>query len=249
MRAYFPCLAVVAGLFLWGAEPFTRAESPMPPTDGTLELHTSSPRDSPVAPDSVVVLGLRNKWGQDGDSFPARCIVITPSGARFETGGFLTSESYLEFSYPKQFPGASSSASGSYQVLFSVKGQVVRDSFSVTGELPKSSRELPRNEGGDVKNNEGGEVKVENYSNEPVFVAIAYKKPKNNLDAEGWIRINKNDSHTFGFVNSNDMYIRIEKNGKELKFTELNTYSDWPVILGDRQKFRISRAPDCCRAS
>ena len=85
------------------------------------------------------------------------------------------------------------------------------------------------------------DVKVENYSNDTIYVAVAYNKWKGNVAAEGWYPIKSNESKTFSAANESDMYLRVEHGGKEVTFNKHKTFLDWPV---EPQRFSVSKEPD-----
>ena len=85
------------------------------------------------------------------------------------------------------------------------------------------------------------EVKVENYSNDTVYVAVAYNKWKGNLAAEGWFAIQSNESRVFTADDASDMYLRIEQGGREVTFQKHKTFLDWPV---NSQRFTVGKEPD-----
>jgi hypothetical protein len=86
------------------------------------------------------------------------------------------------------------------------------------------------------------EVRVENYSNDTVYVAVAYNNWNGNLAAEGWYEIKSNDTRTFNADDSCDMYLRITRNGNEVTFQKHNTFLSWPVE--PQLRFSVSKEPD-----
>jgi hypothetical protein len=85
------------------------------------------------------------------------------------------------------------------------------------------------------------EVRIENYSNDSVYVAVAYNNWNGNLAAEGWYEIKSNDVRTFNADDSCDMYLRITRNGNEITFQRHKTFLFWPV---EPQRFSVSKEPD-----
>jgi uncharacterized membrane protein len=85
------------------------------------------------------------------------------------------------------------------------------------------------------------DVKIENYSNDTIYVAVAYNKWKGNVAVEGWWAIKSNESQTFSAPNASDMYVRVEMGGKEVTFTNHNKFLNWPV---ESQRFSVSKEPD-----
>lgn len=85
------------------------------------------------------------------------------------------------------------------------------------------------------------EVKIDNVSNVDISVAIAYRNYRGDLICEGWFVIKSNESKTFSAEGSSDMYIRVMKNGQEVKWRDRDTYSNWPVHPTER--FSVSKSP------
>ena len=78
------------------------------------------------------------------------------------------------------------------------------------------------------------QIKIDNYSNEKVFVAIAYNQYKGNtkLFVEGWFAIDKGQSQTWNFDNADDVYLRVQRssNAAEINWNDYRTYLFFPVI-------------------
>jgi opacity protein-like surface antigen len=76
------------------------------------------------------------------------------------------------------------------------------------------------------------EVKVENYSNDTLNVAMAYLHFDGVVATEGWFQIKPGESRKFKTLNTNDLYLRIEKAGKEVTFDKHPLFKNWPVNGG-----------------
>ena len=88
---------------------------------------------------------------------------------------------------------------------------------------------------------DAADAKIENYSNQTIYVAVAYNKWRDNVAAEGWRAIKPNESHTFKADNASDMYLRVEMGGNEVTFTNHTKFLDWPV---EPQRFSVMKEPD-----
>src|SRR5207249_11343600 len=60
------------------------------------------------------------------------------------------------------------------------------------------------------------EVKVENYTDDPIAVALAYNKWKGDLAVEGWFTIKSGENRTFQADDATDMHMRIPRKGNEV---------------------------------
>ena len=76
------------------------------------------------------------------------------------------------------------------------------------------------------------EVKVENYSNDNVVVAMAYNHFDGVVVSEGWFEIKPGASRKFKTATANDLYLRIERAGKEQTFDKQPVFRSWPVNGG-----------------
>ncbi|OWK42403.1 hypothetical protein [Fimbriiglobus ruber] len=76
------------------------------------------------------------------------------------------------------------------------------------------------------------EVKVENFSNDNVVVAMAYDHFDGVVAAEGWFQIKPGTSRKFKTNTANDLYLRIERAGKEVTFDKFPKFRSWPVNGG-----------------
>jgi opacity protein-like surface antigen len=76
------------------------------------------------------------------------------------------------------------------------------------------------------------EVKVENYSNDDVVVAMAYEHFDGVVAAEGWFLIKPGASRKFKTNTANDLYLRVERAGKEMTFDKQPVFRSWPVNGG-----------------
>jgi len=86
------------------------------------------------------------------------------------------------------------------------------------------------------------DVKVENYSNETVNVAVAYNKDFYGKVVQGWFQIKPNHTHTFRANNAADMYLRFEReSGKEVTFDSYNTFRKFPA---PDDRFLVTKEPD-----
>lgn len=84
------------------------------------------------------------------------------------------------------------------------------------------------------------QVKIENYSNDPVYVAQA-----NNVGRTvsfGWSVIQPNETATLSAPDSADLYIRVQdKNGNAITFTHHKTFLDFPA---HNERFMVTTEPD-----
>ena len=85
------------------------------------------------------------------------------------------------------------------------------------------------------------EVKVENYSNETVVVAMAYNHFDGVVAVEGWFPIKPGESRKFKTGTANDLYLRVEVAGKELTFDKHPVFRSWPV---NRGRFDVLKEAD-----
>jgi len=84
------------------------------------------------------------------------------------------------------------------------------------------------------------EVKVENYSNEPVFVAQADKR--GNSVSSGWTVVKPNETKTFTAPNSAELYLRIQdKKGNAITFAKHKKFHDFPVHA---ERFSVNKESD-----
>ncbi len=88
-----------------------------------------------------------------------------------------------------------------------------------------------------------GQALVENYSNDDVCVAIAYRtyKGTSDLAVEGWFKIGPNERRTFQAADADDMHLRILRNGQEVVFPKHQQFRRWPVTNAG---FTVSKEPD-----
>jgi|GEM_PF-3041254 len=84
------------------------------------------------------------------------------------------------------------------------------------------------------------EVKIENYSNNPVYVAQA-----NNVGRTvsfGWAVIRPNETATFSAPDAADLYIRVQdKNGNAITFTNHKKFLDFSA---HDERFMVTTEPD-----
>lgn len=76
------------------------------------------------------------------------------------------------------------------------------------------------------------EVKVENYSNDNVVVAMAYEHFDGVVAAEGWFPVKPGGSRKFKTGAANDLYLRVERAGTEVTFEKAPKFRSWPVNGG-----------------
>lgn len=89
---------------------------------------------------------------------------------------------------------------------------------------------------------QAGEAKVENYSNDTIYVAVAYNQFQGNLAAEGWFAIKSNDTRTFSAADNADLHLHIKNSrGNAINFPQHQTFHDWPT---EAERFSVSREPD-----
>ena len=84
------------------------------------------------------------------------------------------------------------------------------------------------------------EVKVENYSNDNVVVAMAYNHFDGVVAAEGWFQIKPGESRKFKTLTTNDLYLRVERAGKEVTFDKHPVFRNWPVNGGKFDVLKVS---------
>lgn len=105
-----------------------------------LTIQTSAPRSSQTSCPRYSVekcknqeIGVRNKYGDINDSFIVSCIIITPTGKKYNYhGGCLRRDGWFSLSYPKDFNIPLPLESGEYLITWIIgKKQVVKDKFIV----------------------------------------------------------------------------------------------------------------------
>ncbi|GIW05500.1 MAG: hypothetical protein KatS3mg060_0305 [Dehalococcoidia bacterium] len=97
---------------------------------------TSVPRQ-PVAPNAgSVELGIRNKFGQGGNSTRLTVRVVAPNNVGYDADVTAVADQWANVFYPSSFRGAPALQPGNYTVQWRVQGggQVAGDSFSVSGQ-------------------------------------------------------------------------------------------------------------------
>jgi len=82
------------------------------------------------------------------------------------------------------------------------------------------------------------ELKIDNTSNEPIFVLIAYRS--GGSISEGWFRIDNNKSQSFSAEDGWDMHIRVERKEKEINWRNYQTYANFPARSKDRFKVSVN---------
>jgi hypothetical protein len=105
------------------------APAPPPGEDfTTLTWQTSAPR-TPVGIGEVVELGLRNKYGEPGECYDFVIELLDPLGDYAWAEDIVCADEWTDFIYEDTF------LSGTYDVYFSIEGQVIaQDSFEVIGD-------------------------------------------------------------------------------------------------------------------
>ena len=84
------------------------------------------------------------------------------------------------------------------------------------------------------------DVKIENLSNDPVYVAQADNQGL--YVSHGWVAIKPNNSQTFTAPDTADLYIRVQdKDGKAITFTNHKTFLNFPAHA---DKFSVAAVPD-----
>ncbi len=84
------------------------------------------------------------------------------------------------------------------------------------------------------------DVKVENYSNGPVYVAQAGNQGP--LVSHGWVQIKSNESQTFSAPDSAELYIRVQdRNGREITFSNYRTFLNFPAHA---DRFSVNAEPN-----
>jgi uncharacterized membrane protein len=84
------------------------------------------------------------------------------------------------------------------------------------------------------------EAKVENYTNDAVYVATGYNYGQ--MVSGGWTAIGPNQSQTFTAPDNAELCLRIEdKNGKSITFGNFQTIRTFPV---SNDRFTVNNEPD-----
>jgi hypothetical protein len=84
-----------------------------------------------------------------------------------------------------------------------------------------------------------GSATVENFSNGPVFVAIAHER--GNFISGGWTEIPTNQTSTFTADDPSDLYLRVQgSDGNEITFSNFNTFL---FFTTNPQRFTVNRQP------
>jgi uncharacterized membrane protein len=85
-------------------------------------------------------------------------------------------------------------------------------------------------------------VRLENYSNGTVYVAVSYNQYRGNLIVEGWYEVKQNATWNFDADDASDMYIRVQDaNGREITFANHNQFLFWAA---HPDRFSLARKPD-----
>lgn len=96
----------------------------------------SAPRGlpGPVRPGEVVELGLRNKYGVEGEAYWAGARVIAPDGTSSVDTTMVAGDTSGYVLYPNDFPGAGPVYAGVYTVVWEIGGGYIAcDGFVVEG--------------------------------------------------------------------------------------------------------------------
>ncbi|MCE9531417.1 MAG: DUF1036 domain-containing protein [Planctomycetes bacterium] len=83
-------------------------------------------------------------------------------------------------------------------------------------------------------------VTIRNYSNDSVNVVVAYNRYKGDTVSKGWYVVKSNGVLTLEADDKSDMYVRIERNGKEVTFKNHKSYLFFPV---NAERFSVSKTP------
>jgi uncharacterized membrane protein len=85
-------------------------------------------------------------------------------------------------------------------------------------------------------------VTVENHSNSPIAMAVAYNHFNGDLIAEGWFDIAVNQAQTVSAPDGSDMYLRVQNlNTGEITFSDFTNALFWTIT---EERFTISKEPD-----
>ncbi len=84
------------------------------------------------------------------------------------------------------------------------------------------------------------DVKIENYSNGPVYVAQADNQ--GTQVSHGWVKIAPNDSQTFSAPDSAELYLRVQdRYDREIIFSNYRTFLNFPAHT---ERFSVKAEPD-----
>ena len=87
-----------------------------------------------MRPGEVVELGLRNKFGVEGETYWAGARVIAPDGSSSVGTTMVSADAWGYVLYPNDFPGGSPVYAGVYTVVWEIEGGFIAcDGFVVEG--------------------------------------------------------------------------------------------------------------------
>ncbi len=111
---------------------FTCPGVPSPAIDREWQVSAPRGQPGPVRPGEVVELGLRNKFGAEGESYFAGARVIAPDGVSYVATASLSADAWAYVHYPGDFAGAVPLAPGVYTVVWEIDGGFIAcDGFVV----------------------------------------------------------------------------------------------------------------------
>ncbi len=106
----------------------------MPTPSIDREWQVSAPRGQPgpVRSGEVVELGLRDKFGAEGENYYAGARVIAPDGTSFTGATSVSAHAWGYLLYPADFTGAVPLSAGIYTVVWEIQGGFIAcDGFVV----------------------------------------------------------------------------------------------------------------------
>ncbi|QJW97352.1 hypothetical protein [Frigoriglobus tundricola] len=84
------------------------------------------------------------------------------------------------------------------------------------------------------------DVKIDNYSNGPVYVAQADNRGPQ--ISHGWVQIRPNESQSFSAPDDVELYLRVQdRNGREITFSNYRTFLNFPAHAA---RFAVNAEPD-----
>lgn len=108
--------------------------TPTPTIDRVWQVSAPRGLPGPVRPGEVVELGLRNKFGVEGETYWAGARVIAPDGSSSVGTTMVSGNSTGYVLYPNDFPGGSPVYAGVYTVVWEIDGGYIScDGFVVEG--------------------------------------------------------------------------------------------------------------------
>lgn len=107
---------------------------PAPTIDRVWQVSAPRGLPGPVRPGEVVELGLRNKYGVEGEAYWAGARVIAPDGTSSVDTTMVAGDTSGYVLYPNDFPGAGPVYAGVYTVVWEIGGGYIAcDGFVVEG--------------------------------------------------------------------------------------------------------------------